>query len=311
MDTDRSRTLKWPEVDEVVTSRAKAVELLGSSAFGPAPPPGSPFTSSIDVPGLLQLTGEAHFAARREMVPYFSDRRLRPWFPEIRQLAAEIWVPNRGIDAFATGFSSASARLVAGIRLPRNELAELAYQAITAGTAHRRHLTVWKLARAAQDALDNAHASECETPTPTLALSLLRDRASKDTSLRVMMHMLTIGVAVSAFTLEAIAPYALQRSPCDAFGESDLEPLLQRANVVPFMDRIAIADTVLEGCPIREGRRLRIDIAAADSEMSVGERALIFGLGARYCVGAPWVKLLVRASLEAWGAWADVDQHRR
>lgn len=278
------------------------------------------FAHLVDVLGrwYVLFDGDQHAAARRAVTPVFSPgaiRRFTETLDDIAQGAVTAFVAGGGGDAVRSLADVMSARTMAALLgLPACDPARLhAWAAALAAffaTPYRR-----AYAQAAQDAL--VELADVVSRSDGLLTRL-------DDGLAVCSLMVFGGLETTAGLMGVCLWHMLGNGLAGAVagtggGEVAAEIVEQVLAGLPplgHVARVAAADTVIGGCPVRDGDLVLLSLTGADPLTPAarppvppahrpGRPAhLAFGHGRHYCSGAPLARAEAVALLRRFAAAA-------
>ena len=167
-------------------------------------------------------------------------------------------------------------------------------------TTNRRRLEAARLLRSFLAALDSRQSTRTEdAPTPLLE-TLVRSETGHEDIVGAAMAMLVSGATLSVRGLLAWICYAVENQlPADLWTNNRLiEIALGQWPIAATVDRVAAEPVKVGPFNIERERRVRVPLTSGisgDDQLPV----LPFGLGAHYCLGAAWVRLLCRCGCSA------------
>jgi cytochrome P450 len=251
--------------------------------------------------------GDGHDRRRRAVAAAVKPKVIRAWEPYVADIARALCGSLEGHGSFAAGDSYArplAARAAAAfVGLPpgrSHELVSLASDVVSLGTRpNRRRLSAVKVLRLTQEALVDADQCPDTTfhDTPGSVLEILR-AADTETAdiLGLVMPILTVGIELGARAVLAVVIAALLKEthddPVSGLSDTDIDELIARAAILPKINRIAQGQTTICGHALSAGDR--VELLVGDAGAPASPDALPFGLGARYCLGAAWVRSIAR-----------------
>jgi cytochrome P450 len=255
----------------------------------------------------LAERGEEHDRRRRSVARAMGPRAVRLWEPYIRDIARGLAHQCGTGDSLAAGadFARPLAALAAGafIGLPRDrspELVSLASDVVALDTRpNRRTLSAVKVLRLAQQALDDEQGRRRATEGEGMPTSVL-DRllvSGVDTAdiLGLMMPLLTVGVELGARALLTVIlgqlPHSDSTEGHNRLSDAEIDGLIAHAAILPMVTRVAERATRIGEHALSAGDKVELVVAG---QAAPGQGALLFGTGARYCLGAAWVRAIAR-----------------
>lgn len=284
------------------------------------------FAHLVDVLGRWYVLsdGEPHAAARRAVAPVFSAGAIRRFTVTLDEIAADVvgaFVADGGGDAIGALADVMSARTMAALLgLPECDPARLhTWAAALAGffaTPYRR-----ACAKAAQDALVELAAVVSRSGSDSLWARTDGDEADR---LALCSLMVFGGLETTAGLMGVCLWYLLDNGlTADVAGHDGartaaeiVEQVLAGLPPLGHVARVAAADTLVSGCPVRGGDLVLLSLTGTDPLTPAVRPAappahrpgrpahLAFGHGRHYCSGAPLARAEAVALLRAVAAAA-------
>jgi len=289
----------------VVSDPEGVAACLVSTGCRPSMRRAEDFVGKVEAPTpmLLSLEGEEHARRRRAVAGLFSVAAVSAWHDIARDHCRRLLAGLHG-DEIVLGEvvtrPVAEAMALEWLGLPLRHQATEASELLllargvfdTSMSQRRRQLPSVYLERALRRLINGQVARQKERTLLGNCPSI-----SSDDATGAAMSLLTVGIELGA---RAMLTMLHEGAPRDwgritVLDDRGLDGLIGAGAIIATTERVVtIPDalpTTLRGC--YGGDTLRLDLTQR-SESS----ALTFGLGAHYCLGAPWVRMLCRALIQ-------------
>jgi cytochrome P450 len=254
--------------------------------------------SGDDFPLLSGMSGDEHTIRRKLIASAFTSRAVDGWSAEMRLTARRLAVsiPGGGVcdigPAFATPFTRETAAMFVG--LASVDVANTALS-LSLGlldqhyTPVRKRLSAVRLWLLLESVIE--HDDQLD---PRSILGRLHAVVPRADVVGACMSMLAAGTGITARAILAAARGATRVKDAAFVQECErTDASLAADGIVEWVERFATDDVTLpSGLRLHKGEAARIKLCAN------GEQARVFGFGDHYCLGAAWVRLACRISVE-------------
>jgi cytochrome P450 len=322
----------WAQSRLAVATSGKAVEeALHDPGIFSSNPNAAYFGSDTGaIP--LQIDPPDHSRFRKMLDPMFSPKRMLAKEAEVAEVANRLidrFIARGSVDfshEFAVPFPSEVFLQLMG--LPYDELEQFLHvkEELIRPTGPDEEARLKSQEQAGGWIFNYVNAAmeerkQHQTDDMLGYFSQLEDegRLSREEILNICVLFIPAGLDTVTDTLECSYIY-LARHPekrkeivddPELIGRA-IEELLRYESPVPIVNRIAMRDTELDGCPVAKDTRVRVMLAIANHDPAnhpepetvdfhrVGNPHIAFGGGVHRCVGSHLARLELRVALREW-----------
>ena len=321
-----------PRGDLVVATSTEAVrEALASPNLFSSNPEAAYFGSDTGaIP--LQIDPPDHVTYRKILDPLFAPRRMAQRKAEVEQLANELidGFVERGscdfITEFAVPFPSAMFLRLMGLPYDDLDAFLVAKEGMIrpegddeeSRRAQMEKTSAWIFSYF-NTALDQKAADPAEDISSYLVALEAEGRLTRAETLNILVLLIPAGLDTVTDTLGCSFAFLAQHPEHRRQLAEDLslvpaavEELMRYETPVPVVNRIAMADATLDGCPVTAKQKVRVLLASPNHDPEIYDdpdtvdfrrsvnRHNAFGGGVHRCLGSHLARLELQVAMNEW-----------
>jgi cytochrome P450 len=254
-----------------------------------------------DVTFFQALRGTEHACRRARVSRVLGAQAVRRWEPWLRDEALRQACAFDAGGQIEVGDQFARPLCADGVAyilsLPRSEVRALispARQVMDATrTERRRQLAGYRAFLVAKESLERSRRGEL---TSGLISTLVKAEVDPSDILGIVMPLLVGGIELTARALLATLVRALANPRGVDCSDASIDAAIGESGIIPGVPRVVTRDTSVGDTDLQNGDRIAL-MLHADTASSA--RPLPFGLGAHFCMGAPWTRAVARSGAMA------------